>query len=559
MLAIACPQGLRTTEMLLRCATHPEQEIGDVVTVSGEEIEDASGRSVYTRSLRQELPFFLRRHGVRSLVDAGCGAFSWQAETDLGGIEYIGLDRNRRLIAANAAAFARADRSFHLIDLTVQALPRGDVMLCRDVLNHLSYLDIYRFFQSFLRSNSSLLLVCSHAISNNRDLTEGVRWRQLNLTRPPFNFPPPTEAIADWIEGRPRRHLSCWTREQVVAAIEAAPLGFRKVAASIVPSEPDPPLISEAAVAQRDLELVTIVYRPELLLLQLQARSIGRHLSLDNVRKVHVVLNEDAPDELRALIEAFAADEYGQASDRLRIWSASELMPSQELRGWRKQQTLKLAIARHIQTAKFLVLDAKNHFVRPVNSDTFLDEIGRIRSFWTTQGGSLQNYLINCLRYYGLPVEWSLQAAMPAITPFGLYTQAVVTMMDNIAARENMSFFEFFHTPGRDVTEFFLYFAFLRSRGVDLYRIYNYGPRYAVTLFTRFPNTREMEAKMLGELANPAISVFGLHKNRVAELNAEGRRQLELGWVRAGLFTDVIDASSFYDRLLADISVARPA
>jgi hypothetical protein len=486
------------------------------------------------------------------MVDVGCGPFSWLSATDLEGIRYVGLDANRRVIAHNLTHFSGASREFQVLDVTNAALPKADLILCRDLLNHISYLDIYKFLQRFLASGTPLLLACSHGLNGNTDQTGARRWRQLNLTRPPFDLPEPVERIADWIEGHPRRHLCLWTRGQVEAGMAKAKPGFHAAGA---PSHEAGPGVTTADIADRGIEFVTVVYRPELLLLRLQARSIRLHAALADIRRIHVIVNEDEPAEMVASIRAFAVEEYGAAAERLTIWTADELLPGLRARGWRKQQTLKLAIAAHIASPKYLVLDAKNHFIRPFDSNTFFTEDGRVRSFWTVQGGSLQNYLRNCLRYFELPEEWCLEQVMPAITPYGLYTELVRSMIWDISLRENVDFAEFFHAPGRDVTEFFLFYTYMRWRKMNLEKLYEYGKRYAATLFARFPNTEEREALILKKLNDPLIKVFGLHKVRVSKLSTEGRARVYKVWVAAGFFPDIAEAEIFFLELLDDTNI----
>lgn len=76
-------------------------------------------------------------------------------------------------------------------------LPRGDAVLCRDALIHLSLTDILRALSNIRRSGAKYLLATSHeTTSANTDIATG-GWRSVNLTLAPFNLPPPLERIVE--------------------------------------------------------------------------------------------------------------------------------------------------------------------------------------------------------------------------------------------------------------------------------------------------------------------------------------------------------------------------
>ena len=55
----------------------------------------------------------------------------------------------------------------HKLDITKDKLPRSDLMICRDLLFHLSYNDIFLFFENFLSSDINYILINSHSNNNN--------------------------------------------------------------------------------------------------------------------------------------------------------------------------------------------------------------------------------------------------------------------------------------------------------------------------------------------------------------------------------------------------------
>jgi SAM-dependent methyltransferase len=163
---------------------------GDDESVSG------PGSSVErTAKLRRELPGLLQAIGARTLLDAPCGDFNWMKDAHLDVERYIGADVIPDLIARNQELYANDKTQFVLLDVTRDKLPRVDVILCRDCLIHFSYRHIVAAVRNFKRSGSTYLLTNSYpAWLQNENIRTG-DFRPLNLTLPPFNFPPPLRQI----------------------------------------------------------------------------------------------------------------------------------------------------------------------------------------------------------------------------------------------------------------------------------------------------------------------------------------------------------------------------
>ncbi|HXQ77347.1 MAG TPA: hypothetical protein VN797_04035, partial [Gemmatimonadaceae bacterium] len=91
-------------------------------------------------------------------------------------------------------------RRFIDLDLTRDALPAADVLLCRDCLVHLSYANIRAVLANVARSSIRYLLTTSFPGRNdNYDVADG-DWRALDLEAPPFSFPEPVLTIVEECE-----------------------------------------------------------------------------------------------------------------------------------------------------------------------------------------------------------------------------------------------------------------------------------------------------------------------------------------------------------------------
>ena len=149
-----------------------------------------------TDAIRTALPALLEEFGVKTLLDIPCGDFHWMRMLDLD-VDYIGADVVEPLIADNNASFGNDRLCFRRLDIANDSLPRVDLVMCRDLLVHFSFLDALRAIQNLKRSGSTYLLTTTFIDRlDHRDIQTG-QWRVINLQLPPFNFPPPLRLIRE--------------------------------------------------------------------------------------------------------------------------------------------------------------------------------------------------------------------------------------------------------------------------------------------------------------------------------------------------------------------------
>jgi hypothetical protein len=98
-----------------------------------------------TAHIRPLLRPLLDRYGVRTLADAGAGDLNWIRHVDLTGLTYRAYD----LVPRHA--------DVHAWDITAEALPACDLILCRAVLNHLEPERVQRAIELFKGSARYLL------------------------------------------------------------------------------------------------------------------------------------------------------------------------------------------------------------------------------------------------------------------------------------------------------------------------------------------------------------------------------------------------------------------
>ena len=161
-----------------------------------------------TEPVRRHLLDLLGSLNTRSLLDIGCGDFTWMKEVAFP-YKYIGVDIVPGIIQRNKALYSSEQRSFLVMDATRDPLPPADAILCREVLFHLSFSDIWCLLENIRRSGSSFLIATNDSDLNyNADILSG-DFRLLNLHKAPFFFPFPAMSIPDNCVS-PNRTLSAW-------------------------------------------------------------------------------------------------------------------------------------------------------------------------------------------------------------------------------------------------------------------------------------------------------------------------------------------------------------
>jgi SAM-dependent methyltransferase len=145
----------------------------------------------FTKIYRVFLQDFLAKHDIRSVVDAGCGDWEFSQAIDWTGIDYLGLDVVPAVIDGNQRSFGSAKVRFAVANIVRDPLPAADLLVVKDVLQHLSHADIARFLAQLPRYRHVLIVNDVHPDSltaEPQDIQTG-GYRPLDSTRLPHSMP----------------------------------------------------------------------------------------------------------------------------------------------------------------------------------------------------------------------------------------------------------------------------------------------------------------------------------------------------------------------------------
>lgn len=140
--------------------------------------------------------FFIQEHGIRTVVDLGCGDFRIGRHIAEVAQTYIGVDIVDALVERNCKEFGKKGVDFLCLDIVNDELPKGDLCLIRQVLQHLSNEQICAILPKIRQYRYTLVTehypTPSSTIVPNVDKPHGPDTRLLDnsavyLDLPPFN------------------------------------------------------------------------------------------------------------------------------------------------------------------------------------------------------------------------------------------------------------------------------------------------------------------------------------------------------------------------------------
>jgi SAM-dependent methyltransferase len=201
-LFLFCMCGLCCGVLLLRTyRTSGHQSLPatfDRIYLEGHWGRDAEGRGVSgsgstlvkTQQYREYLENFIKEHKVESVVDAGCGDWSFSQKIDWGGARYLGIDISKVVIDRVRQQFGSQQFTFQWGDIT-DPLPAADLLICKDVLQHLSNQKIQQFIRNNLQPGKYTWVLITNDReaggddSINQDIKDG-DWHRVDLSKAPF-------------------------------------------------------------------------------------------------------------------------------------------------------------------------------------------------------------------------------------------------------------------------------------------------------------------------------------------------------------------------------------
>ena len=160
-------------------------------------IESVSGYGSFLRSttaIRNFLPNIIQKYSITSIVDCPCGDWNWMQHVDLSMVDYLGLDILPEIIEQNNEKFSKNNIKFDVFDILYQIPPACDLLICRDLLFHMSLSNMELAAQNLQRCKSKFILTTTFPnVKKNCELTIpelNANWgyRDINVELSPIDF-----------------------------------------------------------------------------------------------------------------------------------------------------------------------------------------------------------------------------------------------------------------------------------------------------------------------------------------------------------------------------------
>lgn len=135
---------------------------------------------------------FLREHDIRSVVDLGCGDWTFSRFIDWTDIDYIGYDVVDSVIQKDQARYGSSHIQFIHANFLNEEVPQADLMICKHVLQHMPNQDVMAFLKLLPKFKHCLILNAAPTEEGNqehliRDVFPFWEDRGIDLTQAPFN------------------------------------------------------------------------------------------------------------------------------------------------------------------------------------------------------------------------------------------------------------------------------------------------------------------------------------------------------------------------------------
>ena len=139
-----------------------------------------------TQEYRAYVEEFIRTHNVKSVVDAGCGDWGFSSKIDWGQASYLGVDIASDVIANVRSKYEKGNVTFQVGNITDE-LPDADLLISKDVLQHLSNSLVQKFVRNNLKKGKYKWVILTNDRGNrNYDIESGT-YRAIDLAAPPFD------------------------------------------------------------------------------------------------------------------------------------------------------------------------------------------------------------------------------------------------------------------------------------------------------------------------------------------------------------------------------------
>lgn len=289
----------------------------------------------------------------------------------------------------------------------------------------------------------------------------------------------------------------------------------------------------------KSLDIVTICFSEDVHLLKLQARSLARFMDAGILGQVILVINDPDPKAVQRRIISEALPDYGALADRIIFFDHSiGWLQERPGAGWYSQQILKLQVSIAVKSDAYLILDAKNHFIRAVKAADFFAPDGKLLSYQGPVAARFRPEHKNAYALFGMPYNAADDTCLPTTTPFLADRQTVRRMIPYIERRAGCDFASFFAGHLTDYTEFSLYSAYVEAVAGGIDTVYQRQAKPCATLHRSAAHDIARCQQVLARIKKRTIYSLGVHRHVIEEGDPDILALIWRAWRKLGLVAE---------------------
>ena len=152
---------------------------------------------------------YIDKPEIKTVIDLGCGDWQFSKFLDLSSVSYLGVDVVESVIESISTSYSASNIKFISRDITTYEIPKADLIICKDVLQHLCNKDVVTILVKIITSSKFSLITNDFNPENteNKDIDNG-DYRCLDLTLSPFYLDVVTILESERVGWKPKRTVT---------------------------------------------------------------------------------------------------------------------------------------------------------------------------------------------------------------------------------------------------------------------------------------------------------------------------------------------------------------
>jgi len=302
----------------------------------------------------------------------------------------------------------------------------------------------------------------------------------------------------------------------------------------------------------RKYTIVTVVFEDDVELLNLQAKSLDIYADASLIEEIIVIdnFNHTPKNWSKKLFEY-----YGRLASKVRIIQSWDIIENYNYSGWYYQQVLKLAISKFVNTDRYVVLDAKNHLIKPLTREFLETSNGKTKingyGYKNHSSSTIKSRLFTTCKFIGIDHEKAQEKFVRTSTPFTMITSVSKNIVENVGGIESNGFIKAF--MDNELTEFFLYAATLVHCGV-FDELYDWEQLNTPSFWNWVTEDIEIVKKIIEETKDEKSGPFiSIHRGAIVNFTPAMRSLIAQLWVERSLFSNIEDGIEFLSNIGKEI------